>query len=145
MLEECPAVSKELYCKSCYYIYLQNIISDMGRTQKIMALEVLIVCKKLRTHPIPQCLPVCSLLIGLGVSYSMEEWTWWILKNSLIVFKSRLCKQMNGVADEKVKNVAILSVRLQLEDGLCKINTTVRVAGIQELKTIYFPAKAFLY
>ena len=73
------------------------------------------------------------------------DWTWWILKNSLIHFKSRLCKQINGVADEKVKNVAILSVRLQLEDGLCKINTTVRVAGIQELKTIYFPAKAFLY
>ena len=74
------------------------------------------------------------------------DWTWWILKNPLIVFKSRLCKQINGVADEKVKNVAILSVRLQLEDGLCKINTTpMRVAGIQELKTIYFPAKAFLY
>ena len=73
------------------------------------------------------------------------DWTWWILKNSLIHFKSRLCKQINGVAEEKVKNVAILSVRLQLEDGLCKINTTVRVAGIQELKTIYFPAKAFLY
>ena len=54
-------------------------------------------------------------------------------------------KKIKGVADEKVKNVAILSVRLQLEDGLCKINTTVRVAGIQELKTIYFPAKAFLY
>ena len=73
------------------------------------------------------------------------DWTWWILKNSLIHFKSRLCKQINGVPEEKVKNVAILSVRLQLEDGLCKINTTVRVAGIQELKTIYFPAKAFLY
>ena len=68
-----------------------------------------------------------------------------MVENSLIVFKSRLCKQMNGVADEKVKNVAILSVRLQLEDGLCKINTTVRVAGIQELKTIYFPVQAFLY
>ena len=132
-------MSKELYCK-LFYVYLHNIISDMGRTQKIMALEVLLVCKNSSHSSMPPTLFFAywswRILFGGGVD---------MVENSLIVFKSRLCKQMNGVADEKVKNVAILSVRLQLEDGLCKINTTVRVAGIQELKTIYFPAKAFLY
>ena len=41
-----------------------------------------------RTHPIPQCLPVCSLPIGLGVSYSVEEWTWW---KTHLSFSNRGC------------------------------------------------------
>ena len=62
VLAECPDVAKELYCKSCYYVYLQNIISDIGHTQRIMALEVLLVCKN-SSHPLNASQSVLCILV----------------------------------------------------------------------------------